>query len=103
MINNKKPYILCAAMHFDDGKKHYNQPNKITTGFVVTGRRHMDILNAVDILGIDKTKFIEYRNMFYGFLTSHNMYVDRQQAMEMASAIGQVESTNRELISEDLY
>lgn len=35
-----KEYIICAANHYDDGKKHPHTPKNIEQGFVICGRRH---------------------------------------------------------------
>lgn len=42
-----KEYILCASIHFDDGKVHEHQPKNIKTGFVVCGRRHHNYYNTL--------------------------------------------------------
>jgi len=100
----KDRYILCSAIHFDDDKKYYNQPTRITSGFVVVGRRHMDILNITDILGVNKDIFNE-NNMVYGFITNDNIFVNRKMGLQIAKYSGQVSKdlNVRELLSEHLY
>jgi len=34
------PYIICAAIWFNDGKTYQHQPKNITEGIIVCGRRH---------------------------------------------------------------
>lgn len=39
-MNNLEERILCAAVHYDDGKEYVHQPINITSGYVVCGHRH---------------------------------------------------------------
>lgn len=100
MIDNKKPYIICAAIHFDDGEPHIHQPRNIKTGFVVTGWRHHNIFMTMNILGYDRLEALKGKQ---GFLTSQNMFLTRDLAKSMATSIGQAENVNGTLTSEDLY
>ena len=47
----KKEYILCAAIHWDDGETYPHQPKNITTGLVICGRRHHNILAVKSRVG----------------------------------------------------
>lgn len=49
--NNSSEYIICSAIHFDDGKEYVHQPKNIKSGFVVTGRRHHNCYNVLSSLG----------------------------------------------------
>ena len=44
--------ILCAAIWYNDGKKHVHQPINIETGFVICGRRHHNCIGIADIFGL---------------------------------------------------
>lgn len=97
----KKPYILCAAIWYDDGKEHVHQPKNIETGYVICGRRHHNIIGIADIFG-KKTK----RDTIQGFLTSDDNFVNRKEAIPIALEAGQTTSEELEfnqLYSEDIY
>lgn len=111
-----KEFILCAAIHFNDGKKHQHQPNNIESGFVVTGRRHHNCyatLGAIaDSIGLEERirLLIDKADRDQqGFITSTNRYVSRSEAFKIAKANNQIyhkmHDNNAEgiLISEDLY
>lgn len=80
----------------------------VDPGIIVKGHRHADIIHTVYNLlgkrtctnGDDCTG--EYEQ---GFVTNKGRFVDRQEAMLIARAAGQVKSdiTFDELYSEDLY
>lgn len=104
MDNNKKPYILCAAIHYKDGKKYEQQPRDIFLGFVICGRRHHNCVATGTILG---AKLCE-QPYTQGFLTSDDRFVDRTEAYAIARDRGQLLSKYRELfttalLSEDIY
>lgn len=117
MIDNTKEYILCAAVK----RRKRSGSNDIYD--VEIGYRHGDIFQRfkpkhiwfIRLLG----KFRLYGAAAWlftkaspleidgnqGFLTSHNRFVDRREAMRIAVECGQVENnTNKQLLfSEDLY
>lgn len=106
-------YIICAANHYDDGKKHVHQPKNITSGFVVCGRRHHNCINIFAlIVGFpydDRGNEI-HKTEVQGFLTNSNRFVDRQEAYKIAFAADQIIGPNKGcpensigLTSEDLY
>lgn len=96
-------YIICAAIWFNDGKKHKHQPRNIDSGFVVAGRRHHNVfLTVADI------KDVPYKNYGYseniqGFLTSDDRFVNRKEAGQIAFDAGQTAKLTECLFSEDLY
>jgi len=91
--------ILCAAIYFDDGTEHPHQPKNIKRGVVICDRRHH---NAVVLATIMYPGVIGFdRNQ--GFLTSHDRYVDRATAAQLALAAGQISAPTDQLFSEDLY
>ena len=100
--SNPKEYILCAAIHFDDNKKHENQPKNKSTGFVVCGRRHHNCYQTYWILNKNKLN-----SDIQGFITNTDRFVDREEAYKIAFEAGQIKdkkfSDTPILISEDLY
>ena len=97
--------ILCAAILFDDLKVRVHQPQNITTGFVVCGRRHHNCYaTLVAILGDDKWQETKTDfNQTQGFVTSLDMFVNREEAAKIAYIAGQVDKIQDRLISEHLY
>lgn len=115
---NKTEWILCAAIHFNDGKEHVHQPINIESGFVVTGRRHHNcygtlasIAKAIDLGERIKMMINKADRDHQGFITNLNRYVDRKEGWQIALKAGQIKigweaSDNGEdsiLISENLY
>ena len=119
----KREFILCAAIWYQDGLKHDAQPKNIETGFVIAGRRHhncyatakalagLDEAIKLKITNIENTMSKEdYRN-HQGFITSLDRYVNRREGYQIAKANNQIQfgleaSDNGEdsiLISENLY
>lgn len=104
----KKEYILCAAIHYDDGTKRVHQPKNIGTGIVVAGRRHHNcIITVAELMGKNwkKDHLPLEKNSIQGFITSHNRFLNRQEAWTLAIESGQIEADEKEntLFSEDLY
>ena len=97
-ITIKGEYVICAAIHYDDGKKHIHQPKNIKTGLVICGRRHH---NCMAIRKICSGKETLGENI-QGFLTSENRFIDKDEAADVALESGQIERTHT-LFSEDLY
>lgn len=94
--------IICAAIHYDDGTKHLHQPQNISSGFVVCGRRHHNCITTAYILG----NKITVRENMQGFITTLDRFVNRSEAMKIALAANQVKGFNEDnevLISEMLY
>lgn len=106
MIDNKKEYIICAAIWFKDELKHEEQPKNINTGIVVCGRRHHNCyITAYEIGDNKRIKDCHETNAkaIQGFLTSNNKFVDRKEAGDIAFLNGQIDSRTNCLFSEDLY
>jgi len=95
---SKKEYILCAAMHYDDGRKHEHQPENIVTGFVVCARRHHNAIIIKQSLIDNVAKKSEE-----GFITSKDRFVNRFDAAEIAWDAGQTPFKSDCLVSEELY
>lgn len=101
-----REFILCAAVHYQDGKAYKEQPLNIESGLVVLGRRHNNCFGVLEnVIGFDINK-IEHKD--FGFITSTNRFVTRKEGMIIANREGQIYHTvpYREgdiLTSEDLY
>lgn len=98
-MGSSKEYILCAAVHFDDGvlRTHHAQYG---TGVLACGYRHHNCFAL-------RPKGFEGKET-QGFLTSRDRFVDRKEAKRIATAAGQLISREEglsftSLYSEDLY
>lgn len=101
----KQEWILCAAIHFDDGEYHDCQPSGISTGIVLCGHRHFNVF-AQTGLSVVQRKQIGWVEKQQGFLTSRNRFVSREEAALIAQAAGQLKAplhSVKRLFSEDLY
>lgn len=96
--------IICSAIHINDGKDYHlnsgDQPINITRGFVVAGRRHGDCYNTIKNLhkfrpdnGIVPEVFSYTAAKDMGFLTNHNRFVYRKEALKIAYDAGQLINT----------
>jgi len=100
-----KEYILCAAIHYDDGLEYENSPTQF--GLVICGRRHSDCHNTLEALIGEHANMVTRDHQ--GFLTSENRYVGRKEAWHIAISNNQVKfgptqtDENSILISENLY
>jgi hypothetical protein len=106
-----KEYILCAANHYHnelysiigDSSPIY-QPRNITSGYVVCGRRHHNIIHLHNYLTKTTQKDCPHTS---GFLTNLDRFVGREEALKIALKAGQVLDINNLrgdiLFSEDLY
>lgn len=102
-----KEYILCAAIHFQDGEKHEHQPKNIENGYVICGRRHHNCFATRYVFkGIDKRSGANYINNIQGFLTNTDRFVTREEAYMIAIESGQLKENpvlGTKLFSEDLW
>lgn len=97
------PYIICAAIWFNDGQQHMHQPRNIDQGIVVCGRRHHNVfLTVADIKNIPYREY-NYSEHIQGFLTSDNRFVNRKEAGVIAYNAKQTKEIKESLFSEDLY
>lgn len=97
MDNSNKEYIICSAVHFNDGVKREHQPKNIDMGLVVCGRRHHNCYTTASYINIAK------RGSIQGFLTNLDNFVDRIEAAKIAYESGQTDKQVLTLISEDIY
>ena len=111
-MEEKKEYILCAANHYDDGKKHKFTPKNIKTGFVICGRRHHNCISTFALMvGFPYSEESQklHNTEIQGFLTNTDRFVDRNEAFDIAEQSGQIkkmeykDKSSRSLLSEDLY
>ena len=79
----REEYILCAAILYKDGKVYQEQPKNISTGIVVSGRRHNNCFMTLQQLKSDFDPNLIDRKDF-GFLTSFDRYVDREEGFFIA-------------------
>ena len=102
LVKSRPVYVVCAAIHFDDGLVYVHQPSNIKTGMVVCGHRHHNIFN---IPGLVHDNHKSKRTQ--GFLSSDNRFMSRTEANLVAFGAGQISeefyNTKSELYSEDLY
>ena len=105
-----REFILCAAMHYPDGKVYQEQPTNITSGIVSAGRRHNNAYKTLEqIMPNFDENLITHACM--GFITSTNRFVSRKEGYQIAKREKQIQfgletSDNGEdsiLISENLY
>jgi hypothetical protein len=107
-VESKPEYILCAAIHFDDGLKYEHQPKNISQGFVVTGRRHHNCLLTVFILSKKdwrRDSLAQGMVQTQGFLTSKDRFLGRTESYHLAVKSGQIkdDSEIKSLHSEDVW
>jgi hypothetical protein len=99
--------ILCAAINYK--------------GIIIAGHRHSDCYKVLEMMRKTIHEVIDDSMIFVtldlddglpgrdkqGFLTSHNRYVNRKEAWEIAKANDQIiygkDSSDEYLISENLY
>lgn len=98
-----REWIICSAVHIDDGGEYPHQPRNIATGLVVCGRRHHNCFVTLSLTSIS----VKQHKCVQGFLTSTDRFVDRREAMTIARREGQLMTEDYEgnslLFSEDLY
>ena len=99
---NREEYILCAAIHFDDGKQYAHQPRNIQTGIVLCGHRHGCIFQQIGGL-VGERKNLGIHEKEQGFLTNLNRFVNREEGAIIALNAGQIDNELKTLYSEDLY
>lgn len=97
-----KEYILCAAIHYDDGKEYVHQPRNITSGIVACGWRHHNCFTILFELEKSDDKFTK-TNVTQGFLTNKGNFVTRKEGAKIAFKAGQIERKQNTMFSEDLY
>lgn len=107
-MQKDKQYILCSAIHFDDGKEYVHQPKNIKSGFVLCGRRHHNIFAQLLALGVEEKDYTPPQcHVKQGFLTNDDLFVTRKEAYYIAVNSGQLLTPetpdNPTIQSEDLW
>jgi hypothetical protein len=97
-----KEYILCAAIHYDDGKEYVHQPRNIISGIVACGWRHHNCFTILFELEKSDDKFTK-ANVTQGFLTSKGKFVTRKEGAKIAFKAEQIKKKQNTMFSEDLY
>lgn len=84
--------IACSAIHVNDGVTYASQPVNITTGMVFCGLRHFNCFPAIHKAFLGCTLpggSAGEEKQVQGFVTTHNRFVDRDEALAIARAAGQ--------------
>ncbi len=83
-MNLREEYIICSAVHYDDGIIYQEQPTNIKTGIVVAGRRHNNCFYLLKQMSLyDETK-VTKDNTTAGFLTNFDRFLNRKDAFVLA-------------------
>lgn len=116
-MENVKEYIICSAIWYRDDKltPHY-RPKNVDSGIVFSGHRHPHCIaqaskvlydNFQNDVEADKRRKFYLKNKTQGFLTSHNNFVNRKEAMIIAIRENQLlnpDTTRGNILySEDIY
>jgi hypothetical protein len=104
-------YILCAAIWYKELPSQVHRPKNIDQGVVVCGHRHGNCISTTSALsGLRSVQFTPdgVGESVQGFLTNTNRFVDRLEALEIATNAAQVSvdklyNPSIGLFSEDLY
>lgn len=104
----EKEYILCAAIHYDDGMEYSHQPKNIKAGIVVAGRRHHNCITTIAMLTEGNYDKKLAAREAQGFITNTDRFVNRKEAYVIAKEAGQLlhnlhDDTNPILTSEDVW
>lgn len=103
-----KEYILCSAVHYNDGKAYGHQPKNITLGLVIAGRRHHNCITTLSsLMGGAYDKRLAGQDS-QGFITNRDRFVTRSEAYMIAREASQLlhdmhDKSNPRLISEDVW
>lgn len=94
--------IMCSAIWYKTTETYASQPLNINNGFVVCGYRHYNCFGTLSAtLGRQK-----YNKSLcdQGFLTSHNRFLGRYDAKQLAINAGQLSPNHKGILfSEDLW
>lgn len=97
-------YIICSAIHVQNGKEYPHQPQNIESGIVICGRRHHNCWAVIEQLPNKEGFHPKTTPMVQGFLTSFDRFVDRREAKTIALNASQIDKDDISILaSEDLY
>jgi hypothetical protein len=82
-------FIICSAIHYNDGIVHKSTPKNIDTGIVICGRRHFNCVAIFEDMAIVTDGMIN-RTEMKGFLTNTNRFVGRHEAYLIAFLANQI-------------
>lgn len=99
---DKPEYVLCAAIHYEDGKEYAHQPRNLVTGLAVSGWRHHNCFITLATCFPDRS-YIGDDKLTQGFLTSKGNFLNREEAAALAFASGQTTEPLTRLFSEDVW
>ena len=107
MDKTKNEYVLCAAIHYDDGEINVRRSckNYPETGIVICGFRHSDIISILPINNRFRNDGKDYK-CIQGFITSKGRFVSREEAYLIAKNQNQLLNDfegKAKLFSEDIY
>jgi len=98
----KIEHIACAAIWFKNAKFAYHGPTNITSGVVLCGYHHSQIIHQSNVL--TNTRIYQMQPYIQGFLTSENRFVGREEGYFIALKAKQVKQNNdTTLFSEMLW
>lgn len=87
IVRNTKQFIISSAVWYNDGLIYQNQPENITSGLVVCGRRHKNCFYTLQLLSKDISIV---KPLEVGFLTNDNIFVTRAEAFVIAKNANQL-------------
>lgn len=95
--------IICSAIYLPEYSTPVHGPKNITSGLVMCGRRHHDIISQfVALTGTSLPAMHEQ-----GFITTENRFVGREEACDIAYNADQIKDKSGkyglELYSEEIY
>jgi hypothetical protein len=89
-MNLKEEYIICSAVHYDDGIVYQEQPMNIKTGIVVAGRRHNNCFYSLKQMSLYDESKVTRENTISGFLTNFDNFLNREEAFKLAEKNNQL-------------
>lgn len=94
MVNIKQEFIICSAIWIKDFKSYDDNPINISTGLVVSGRRHNNCFATFKLINPDFN--FTKDNIVCGFITNTNKFLNREEAFVVAQ-------NNNQLLIPDLH
>lgn len=105
-MNLKEEYIICSAVHYDDGIVYQEQPMNIKTGIVVAGRRHNNCFYSLKQMSLYDESKATRENTISGFLTNFDSQLlipELHHKVNSDIFLGKLGEHKNILTSEDLY
>lgn len=89
-MNLREEYIICSAVHFDNGIIYQEQPSNIKTGIVVAGRRHNNCFYSLKQMELYDDSKVTKDNITAGFITNYDRFLNRKEAFVLAEKNNQL-------------